>query len=601
MDLIYADENKKELGVIQDYTLDIAFGKNENDFSLAISLDDNCCKESYSVYIEGTEYGGIVDKVNPDTRDSTITYEGRTWHGILEGNVIEPDSGQDYFTVDGEANTVIAEIIALLGLTSLFTVSTDDSEIEVNDYQFERYIGGYTGIRKMLYASSAKLVMEHKDGFINLSAVPLYDYSTDESWDSSQLTFKIEKNYRPTNHLVCLGSGNLKDRHVIHLFTDVGGGVQPYVTVAEPYQDSHYILGKNNQLLFGTDEVTEVYDYGNAQTTVNYILLVTQPLNWKSVYVYYYYKDGDTYKLLERAYSDTYTLQTASPSDWAQNYANYYLYSSGSYKNVEGVETTTYAVQTAQPADWKKHYKNYFYYWSDGTEFEYKSVSGITKYKYVTQTLKPSDWTTTYTDYYSKIPVYGYVYTRKYKSTNGVWKKEKVTYSAPLIGGTNTRVEKLTFIKRIVTKYNYTKISAKKAPKWVNKRYYTQESYSKAPKWQASYYYTEINTASAPTWKVSKYYTLQSVETIPSFKTSTYYQMYTDDYADLVGGGLSKLKESYNCDSIEITLDAEEEYDINDIVGATEKSTKISIFQPITKKIVSFKNGNENIDYEIGE
>ena len=36
MDLIYADENRIDLGVLQDYKFDLAYGESENDFELSL-------------------------------------------------------------------------------------------------------------------------------------------------------------------------------------------------------------------------------------------------------------------------------------------------------------------------------------------------------------------------------------------------------------------------------------------------------------------------------------------------------------------------------------------------------------------------------------
>ena len=36
MDLIYADSDRKDIGIMQSYTLDIAYGDDENDFECII-------------------------------------------------------------------------------------------------------------------------------------------------------------------------------------------------------------------------------------------------------------------------------------------------------------------------------------------------------------------------------------------------------------------------------------------------------------------------------------------------------------------------------------------------------------------------------------
>ena len=102
MDLIYADETRKDIGVINSYDLDMAYGKDENDFTCSVDRSDHCCREGFYIYAEGTEYGGIVDSIKVDTENDAITYKGRTWHGVLEKKVICPDPGDDYLVVTGE-------------------------------------------------------------------------------------------------------------------------------------------------------------------------------------------------------------------------------------------------------------------------------------------------------------------------------------------------------------------------------------------------------------------------------------------------------------------------------------------------------------------
>lgn len=249
MDLIYMNSQRQDVGVMKDYTLDLAFGADENDIECKVTRSNHCCEVGFYLYLEGTEYGGIIDSIGVDTAVGVITYSGRTWHGILESKVVEPDPGEDYLTVSGEANTVLASLVSRIGLGALFTTSTVASGINVSRYKMNRYIGGYEGIRKMLKASGAKLQIAFKDGMVELSAVPLVDYSQDEQFDTDQIDFSIKKNSCPINHVVCLGKGELKEREVIHLYADKNGTV------------SH------TQSITGLSEVTAVYDYPNAESS----------------------------------------------------------------------------------------------------------------------------------------------------------------------------------------------------------------------------------------------------------------------------------------------------------------------------------------------
>lgn len=249
MDLIYTDKRARDVGVLLDYEMDLAFGSDENNFECTIDLDSHCCEPGCFLYFEGTEYGGIVDMLRVDTGSANVTYGGRTWHGILESKVLSPDTGQDYLVLNGDANVVLQSLIIRMGLAELFQASAEPSGLKISSYKMPRYVSGYSGIRKMLASVGGKLSITYQNGIVMLAAVPLIDLSQDEEWDSSQIDFVIENNRRPVNHLVCLGKGDLKDREVVHLYADASGRIS------------------EAQSLTGLDEVMETYDYPNAESS----------------------------------------------------------------------------------------------------------------------------------------------------------------------------------------------------------------------------------------------------------------------------------------------------------------------------------------------
>lgn len=358
MELIYADKERKDIDIIHDCEMDIAYGRDENDFECSIALVDHCCNHGYFIYEEESEIGGIIDTIAPDTDNGIVTYAGRTWHGILDSKIIEPDEGYDYYTVDGEANEVIGEIIQRIGLEGLFQADMESSGIEIDNYQFDRYMGAYKGIRKMLIEAGAKLRIRFINGEVILSAVQAIDYSQDEEFDSSQLTFAIERHYHPTNHLICLGAGELAERRVIHLFTDSNGVVQKYSNVDEPVKNHDYILDKSMQILKGLDEVSEVYDYSSAQTVENYIQLESRPDNWDEDYLEYYIQNDDgNFAQIEKKEEDVYRLTEFKPSDWNTKCEKYYTKSEGKYASVGKNES--YTELKSKPSDWNIKYSNY--------------------------------------------------------------------------------------------------------------------------------------------------------------------------------------------------------------------------------------------------
>lgn len=243
------NEHKEDVGVMHDFTLDLAFGLDENDFECIIVKDNHCCKKDFYLYLEGTEYGGIVDDIGVDTEIGEVTYYGRTWHGVLNSKVLEPDKGQDYLVLSGEANAVLDVLIKRMGLSELFTVSKEPSVINISNYQMNRYISGYDGIKKMLKAFGGKLKLSFKNGFVELSAEPFLDYSKDEQFDNDSVSFIIRKKGNPLNHVVCLGKGDLKEREVIHVYADRNGNIS------------------DTQVFTGIEEVSTIYDNANAESS----------------------------------------------------------------------------------------------------------------------------------------------------------------------------------------------------------------------------------------------------------------------------------------------------------------------------------------------
>jgi hypothetical protein len=217
MDLIYTNADRVEQGVLQAFEMDLAFGADENDFECTVTTKNHVCENGSLLFFEGTEYGGMVDSIGSNTATDEVTYSGRTWHGILNSKVLEPDNGNSYLVVNGEANAILASLVARMGLSDLFGTSIEDSGLTIRSYKMNRYITGYDGIIKMLESVGAKLKIKFSDGLAVLSAHPIKDYTQDEEFDSDLVPFTAKRNYRTVNHLVCLGSGELSNRLVVHL------------------------------------------------------------------------------------------------------------------------------------------------------------------------------------------------------------------------------------------------------------------------------------------------------------------------------------------------------------------------------------------------
>lgn len=242
MVIVVNDSALGDVRELSDFELDLAFGIDENEFSLE-------CDAAYAptegqfVFIDGCEYGGVVDKTTYKAgRESSgpVTCKGRTWHGILAGKRLLPDSGSGYLSVSGKAGDALASLIERMGLSGLFSAASDDTSVR---YTFDRFVDGYSGLKAMAKANGRKVAMRRKGGKVEISLPPIVDYAN--KVDSDLLDFTLTSVHRCVNHLVCAGTGELEDRAVVHFYADAADNV------------SH------TQSLFGVDEISALYDYSN--------------------------------------------------------------------------------------------------------------------------------------------------------------------------------------------------------------------------------------------------------------------------------------------------------------------------------------------------
>ena len=243
MVVVVYDSKLGNVRELQDFELDLAFGSDENSFELTCAADA-APSEGQFAFIDGGEYGGVVDEASYDAgRDAAgaVTCKGRTWHGILAGKRLLPNSGSGYLSVSGKANAVLASLISRMGLSAVFSAASDDAAVS---HTFERFCDGYSGLKALAKANGRKLAMRRKGGKVELSLPPVVDYAN--KVDSDLLDFTLTSVHRCVNHLVCAGTGELENRAVVHFYADAKGNV------------SH------KQTLFGVDEISALYDYSNA-------------------------------------------------------------------------------------------------------------------------------------------------------------------------------------------------------------------------------------------------------------------------------------------------------------------------------------------------
>ena len=620
MDLIYTDADKIEQGVLQDYSLDIDIADTK-DFEIVVNADNNVMYYGSVWYIEGTEFFGIVKGVDSDTNEEKIIYTGENARGVLYSKVIIPPKGTGYRIVSGSFKEIIAALISEHGLENFFQAD-EECDLEIPIYKFDRYCTLYDGVVKMLAEYDYNIVLTCKGGFVRVGATIKNDYSDYLQYETDNtLMFKIENNNNGVNHLVCLGSGEMENRHVIHLFTDENGGIRPYALKDNPLQDSDYILDESQKMIFGIDENADVLNYPNADTVSNYILLEDIPADWFYNYKSYFFKEGSEYKNVDGVTTSSYNLIASEPADWVNTYGNYFTIEGGAYQAVKGIDIEIYTILGSHPPDWLSNYDSYYEYWSDGTSSKYNTVQGVSYDKYELQTMQPSDWKTDFDKYYKKKTVKkktSYVtvdtdlsFKVKTKENNVKIYKEANTSSSVVktvkSKGTTYTVSKISgsygYISSVKGWIQFSKVTRYKptAPKWAKGKYYTKKTYYKAPEWKANKYYVkQIQKDVAPAFAVNTYYSRTDVEAAPIWYRNSFYKCVLDHYAELVSSGINYLKENCNSRTAQMSI-TELDCTIGDIVGGKDYISGIELYEEITNIIAKVTDGEVDLEYKIGD
>ena len=154
--LIHADVNRAEVGVITDFqAFDAQIHHNcdlaDNTFALTMSVGawqaEKILRGDF-VYIDGSEFGGLVRSASKNTTTDTVTIKGALWRALLSMRIITPPAGQAYKVYENvELNEMIADVIGS-DYVSLFTVP-DISTGVTTSFQF-RYQNKLAGLSKAL-------------------------------------------------------------------------------------------------------------------------------------------------------------------------------------------------------------------------------------------------------------------------------------------------------------------------------------------------------------------------------------------------------------------------------------------------------------------
>ena len=249
-DIIVATSAGVELRTLLFREYDFEIGDKENSFLITCNRSEwENIQDNARIYIPGTEYGGIYKHLESETKDGSVAVGGYTWRGMLQNQILCPPSGSNYARDTGELNAVIAARVST-ALPGLFEGSSESTGVTVTSYRYNRYCTLYDGLKDMLKSVGYKMRITYSQerGKVIVDAVPIVDYSNQIEYSSDMnANYSMTIDKMGVNHLICLGQGELKNRTVVHLYSDVNGVIS------------------RTQTQFGEDEVADVYDYAGAE------------------------------------------------------------------------------------------------------------------------------------------------------------------------------------------------------------------------------------------------------------------------------------------------------------------------------------------------
>ena len=256
MALIYTNTDLVEQGYLSGATMDLQEEHTENSFALSMGLNDyNKLSAGCYVYDEDNpQFGGRVQKIRVQTAQNGLIWKGPTFAGILSTKIIEPGIDHEtglpraYRVLTGTFADKIDAVLTLLGLSDVFYTDADGGS--TGEWQIDRYTNALTALRKLSAQNGLTMIVSFDKAVqkLKISFTTARTVTAGDEYDGELFDFDITKDLMPVNHLICLGSGQLTARQVYHLYADRNGIIS------------------ETQTLFGTDEMTAVYDYSSVES-----------------------------------------------------------------------------------------------------------------------------------------------------------------------------------------------------------------------------------------------------------------------------------------------------------------------------------------------
>ena len=241
MELMYRRVEGEEIreGFLRNYEADFDITTDvdnpTNDFEIQMDMPettyDLLWKEneiSCIVYVDGTEWGGLITGAEMSLADSKITYTGVTWRGLLGLYIIEPyilgQTPQDYKIVASGTN--LAEALRALPMHPMISIQ-DTSYTAGRQFQYNRYIPVHEGATNLVkdYDTSLRMKFAFDEATLKakLSIAPTTDRTNlieiSQDYDD-KVRLSITRDGSTPKHVICMGQGELAQRDIVHLYAD---------------------------------------------------------------------------------------------------------------------------------------------------------------------------------------------------------------------------------------------------------------------------------------------------------------------------------------------------------------------------------------------
>lgn len=258
MELIHASADFEEIGVIDTFErFDAEVGLSDrgadNDFELI--LDEHIWSRSKincgdCIYIDGTEWGGFVEKITHTVSDGRVRLYGSLWRGLLDRFAVVPDEGQTHTQItEADANAVLASLIG--SCPDYIAVSNLPSGLVCGGQV--RYKSVLSAAQTILENAGGRLDVTFSGGTVTVSACAKQDRSEEvefsQEYDSSLTSTESVVTY---NHIIALGQGAMLERDKVELWRLPDGTVTDDPTA--------------EGIPSGNERRTYIYDYSSVES-----------------------------------------------------------------------------------------------------------------------------------------------------------------------------------------------------------------------------------------------------------------------------------------------------------------------------------------------